>query len=204
MIGYNTPCNGREEYVILEIMAKNNKQKAIPQFNRKPSVPELILLGLEKLANAPFEILLEYGKIRNQMRPSATRMALHRLKKKALICAERRGKKILFMLTEDGEKEVQKIKSNLERAKPKKWDGKWRIIIFDIPEKLRGKRDLLRRELVGFGFKQLQESVWAYPYALPQEFRDLWEKTGIFKYCMILESDKIENGDWLQRHFFSK
>ena len=170
----------------------------------KPSAPELILMALKKIANAPFEILLESAKIHNQLRPSSARMAIHRLKKKALIYAERRGTKLIFELTEEGEREVEKIQSKFNKTKPKIWDGKWRIIIFDIPEKLRGKRDLLRRELVGFGFKQLQESVWAYPYSLPQEFRDLWKETGIFKYCVILEVEKIENSEVLQRFFFGK
>jgi len=62
----------------------------------------------------------------------------------------------------------------------------------------------LRRELVGFGFRQLQESVWAYPYPLPQEFRDLWTDADIFKYCVILEADKIENAEFLERFFFGK
>lgn len=154
------------------------------------------------MANAPFEILLEYGKIRNQIKPDHVRTTMHRLKRKGLIYCERQGRKLVFVLTDEGEKEAQKIKTEMERLKPKQWDGKWRIIIFDVPEKLRGKRDLLRRELVGFGFRQLQQSVWVYPYLLPQEFRDLWKETGIFKYCVIFEADKMENGDMLKQTFF--
>jgi len=183
-------------------MSKKREKKS--SRSKKPSAPALILMALKKKANAPFDILLEYGKIRNLYKSSSARMAVHRLKKKNLIYAERRGSKLIFELTEEGEREVEKIQSNLKKAKPKSWDGKWRIIIFDVPEKLRGKRDLLRRELVGFGFRQLQESVWAYPYPLPQEFKDLWKETGIFKYCVILEADKIENGEVLERFFSGK
>src|SRR3989338_11212110 len=99
------------------------------------------------MANAPFEILLEYGKIKKQLRPSSARTAVQRLRKKALVFAERRGSKLIFELTAAGEMAVEKIQVHLKKTKPKSWDGKWRIIIFDIPKK-RGKRDLLRRELV--------------------------------------------------------
>ena len=138
---------------------------------------------------------MEYGRIRNQLKPEFVRMAAHRLKKRNLIYAERRGRKIFFALTEEGEREAEKIRLKLEMTKSKPWDGKWRIIIFDVPEKLRGKRDLLRQELIGFGFKQLQKSVWAYPYKLPQEFRDFWKEAGILKHCMIFETAKIENSN---------
>lgn len=160
---------------------------------RKPSAAELVLLALKKTVDCPFEILMEYSRIRNQLRPEFVRIAANRLKKRHLIQAERRGRKILFALTEEGEKEAEKIRLKLEMTKSKLRDGKWRIIVFDVPEKLRGKRDLLRRELISFGFKQLQKSVWAYPHHLPQEFTDLWEEAGILKHCIIFETNKIEN-----------
>jgi DNA-binding transcriptional regulator PaaX len=43
------------------------------------------------------------------------------------------------------------------------------IVAFDIPEKKRKYRDWLRSELIGFGFEQVQKSVWFGP-ALPKEF----------------------------------
>jgi DNA-binding transcriptional regulator PaaX len=51
-----------------------------------------------------------------------------------------------------------------DRNKNKKWDGKWRVLIFDIPEKRRFVRDQIRQTLVTIGFMQLQKSVWVYPY----------------------------------------
>ncbi|OHB15276.1 MAG: hypothetical protein A2431_01635 [Candidatus Zambryskibacteria bacterium RIFOXYC1_FULL_39_10] len=45
-----------------------------------------------------------------------------------------------------------------------KWDGKWRVLIFDIPEHLRFVRDQIRATLVSVGFRRLQDSVWIYPY----------------------------------------
>lgn len=184
----------------------NEAKSKLSKQQTKPSVPETMLMALRKIANAPFEILLEYGKTRNQLGATVSpvvRTALHRLKNRKLIYCERQNNQILFALTEAGKKAAENIKSKLEKTKPKKWDGKWRVIVFDIPEKLRGKRDILRKELNNFYFMQLQKSVWVYPFPLPQEFKDLWERTGIFKHCVIFEADKLENGEELKRFFKS-
>lgn len=53
---------------------------------------------------------------------------------------------------------------SLKEKKPKKWDGKWRLISFDVYEKNRNKRNLLRKELQSYGFKMIHQSMWAYPY----------------------------------------
>jgi len=45
----------------------------------------------------------------------------------------------------------------------KKWDKNWYLVIFDIPEKLHRKRDILREKLKKLGFGQLQQSVWISP-----------------------------------------
>ena len=50
---------------------------------------------------------------------------------------------------------------------PKKvmrWDGKWRVVIFDVPEKRRSVRGRVRNLLKLFNFYCLQDSVWVYPY----------------------------------------
>lgn len=47
---------------------------------------------------------------------------------------------------------------------PKKWDERWRMLIFDIPEKRKGTREKIRRTLNTLGFERLQDSVWIYPY----------------------------------------
>ncbi len=51
----------------------------------------------------------------------------------------------------------------------KKWDGRWRMLIFDIPEKLRNGRDALRRKIKKLGFNELQKSVFVIPYECKKE-----------------------------------
>jgi len=56
-------------------------------------------------------------------------------------------------LTEKGKKQAQKIGFNkLKISKPKRWDKKWRIIIFDVPEKNKIIREALREKIQKLGF----------------------------------------------------
>jgi len=68
-------------------------------------------------------------------------------------------------LTSRGESELRRIKFRAHAMdKRKKWDGKWRVLTFDIPEKQRRLRDKVRSLLQSFGFVRLQDSVWVYPH----------------------------------------
>ena len=69
-------------------------------------------------------------------------------------------------LTSAGKVHIQKIDA-LERLtvkKPRRWDGKWRVVVFDIWERRRPVRDRLRYLLKKIGFQKIQHSVWVYPY----------------------------------------
>lgn len=68
-------------------------------------------------------------------------------------------------LTDQGYRHIEKILMREYRIpEPVRWDGKWRILMFDIHEKRRGVRTRLRELLHGAGFLRLQDSVWIYPY----------------------------------------
>ncbi len=54
-----------------------------------------------------------------------------------------------------------------------KWDGLWRIIAFDIPEKRKKTRDLFRSKLSELGSKPIQKSVWITPNDISTELEDL-------------------------------
>lgn len=51
----------------------------------------------------------------------------------------------------------------------KEKDGKWKMIIFDIPEEKRKIRDYLRSKIKQLGFKKWQNSIWVTPYKLPED-----------------------------------
>ncbi|GAC1413992.1 MAG: hypothetical protein NVSMB66_6870 [Candidatus Doudnabacteria bacterium] len=80
-------------------------------------------------------------------------------------------------------------------------DGKWKMIIFDIPESQRPVRDYLRTKLKQLGFKRWQNSIWVTPYRLPDdvvsELKQLSEK--YFVRLIIIES--INNDSDLKKLF---
>lgn len=89
------------------------------------------------------------------------KQALARLQEKNFIIIENGS----VELSAAGTQEIQKILANeYQIPEPAFWDGKWRMITFDIKEKQRNRRDELRLLLEGVGFVKLQHSVWVHPY----------------------------------------
>jgi DNA-binding transcriptional regulator PaaX len=123
-------------------------------------------------------------------------------KNKIIILKEVDGK-FIVKLTEKGKKVVEEIQfESMEIKKQKVWDGKWRIVIFDIPEKqMKIARNALRTKLQNLGFYQIQKSVWAYPYPCEKEIQFLCEIFNINPYINIIIAEKIYNDDAMKKHF---
>src|SRR3989344_948363 len=70
-----------------------------------------------------------------------------------------------LQLTEKGHAHIEKIlMREYQIPEMVQWDGKWRMLIFDIREQRKVVRSKLRKLLQGAGFVRLQDSVWVYPY----------------------------------------
>ena len=112
---------------------------------------------------------LQLLKIKDRKRRSKTiyylKQKLIILERSGLIKSKHDGGEIYFELTRAGEQWLEKEKIKRRRNEQKgKWSGSWWLVMFDIKEFSRRKRDLLRNELRGFGFVKLQNSVWVTPY----------------------------------------
>ena len=118
-----------------------------------------------------------------------------------LLKLENTNGKSYVSLTKTGELKLNKYRLKELNKNPKKWDGRWRIIIFDVWERARNKRDHLRMEIKEFGFKQVQQSVWAYPYEC-DEFIELIKSEMHFgqnvRYLLV---EKIDNDLKLRQQF---
>ena len=106
-------------------------------------------------------------------------------------------------LTQKGKAELEKMeKMEYKIVLPKKWDKKWRVIIFDIKENRRNLRTKIRRTLFTLGFKRLQDSVWVFPYDCEDLITLLKADFKIGKDLLYLIVEKIENDkslrDWYQ------
>jgi len=108
---------------------------------------------------------LEIKKALKNLTENNSRVILHRLQRKGLV--ERSNKN--YKLTLLGIKYFKKIKQNNIENK-KEWDGKWRIVSFDIPERIKKEREWVRFKLLEIGYKALQKSVFIGKWPLPEEF----------------------------------
>ncbi len=122
-----------------------------------------------------------------------------RLLENGLIEYEKDG---FLKLTNSGRKILEKFeRKNFKVKIPKKWDKKWRILIFDIKEKKRFVRDQIRITLNNIGFIKLQNSVWIFPYDCEDFITLLKADFGIGKEVLYIIADKVENEKAIKNHF---
>jgi len=108
-----------------------------------------------------------------------------------------------FCLTRKGRIEIVRNVIKEKRNKRMKWDGKWRAISFDIPELNRRERAFLRNELRWIGFKELQKSIWIFPYDIEKELLallKLW-KTDFKGDIRFLRIEKIIKDKDIKKYF---
>jgi DNA-binding transcriptional regulator PaaX len=105
-------------------------------------------------------------------------------------------------LTTKGEHFAARMgEGRLVPKKPKHWDKKWRLLMFDIPERRRRTRTLVRQTLLNLGFYRLQDSVWVYPYDCEELIILLKADFRIGKDLLYVIADKVEHDSALRVHF---
>lgn len=125
-----------------------------------------------------------------------------RLRRKGLVEVLETEGGIEVKITDKGRTEVLKYRLGDLKLKPQgKWDKKWRLVLFDVPEDVRKKRNDLRVWLTRLGLRQLQKSVWVYPYPLDKEIRFLREVLGVPHAVKLITAEPIENDGELREIF---
>ena len=105
-------------------------------------------------------------------------------------------------ITEQGRLRALRYKlEDMEVKKPKVWDRKWRLVIFDIPEKHKRMREIFRNHLKIMGFYMLQKSVWVHPYPCSQEIEFLRKIYNVGINVTYIVAEKIESSDNLKSYF---
>ena len=93
------------------------------------------------------------------------------------------------------------IQSLLAMRKKLKWQGKWFLVIFDVPEEQRNKRYYLRKFLKEIGFYQYQQSVYVFPYECEKEIILIKKIIEGGKYLSYIVAEKVEYEDKLKTYF---
>ena len=107
-------------------------------------------------------------------------------------------------LTEDGRKRLaQYALGDIAALQNRRWDGKWRVVVFDVCERRKRDRDYLRRTIKRLGFFQLQKSVWVTPHPCEEVIGLLKISCMLRREVILITSDDIGDDRELRRHFFS-
>jgi len=105
-------------------------------------------------------------------------------------------------LTKKGETMLQKLSlRDFRFSKPALWDGKWRVVIFDIPEYHKKLRDTLRATLKTIGFVCLQKSVWIFPYDCEDLSSLLKADFRVGEEVLYIVAEGVENDVQLRKYF---
>lgn len=168
-----------------------------------------ILLGGTFLVTPNFPIV--YGGIlklieeftKKKIPEAKIKRVLKNLERKEIISIEKKGDQVLVQL-QGWSPTVLKysLKSLLDfKRKEKKWQGKWFLVFFDVPEKQRNKRNYLRSFLRDIGFYPYQQSVYIFPYACEEEIKLIKQIVESAKYMSYIVAEKIEFEAEAKRHF---
>ncbi len=126
-------------------------------------------------------IFRKYQKDRNKRK--FTNLVYY-LKRKGYIRIKNLKNKQAIMLTKEGMGKALKASFKIE-GKVKRKDGRWIMLIFDMPEKYRKSRDLLRGVLHNLGYKMFQQSVWITPYDVSEKTEKLMQFYSLDGYVKI-------------------
>ena len=185
----------------MENLEKNSANK-----RRKSGVQEAILatiataglLSVALVAPCALSALKVFGfKPHNRQEEVITRTR-RELIKNGYIGKDEKG---FLFITQKGKSRLNYLEPSTLQPTPKKWDEKWRVLIFDIPEKKRKTRTQIRYTLEHVGFKRLQDSVWIYPYDCEEYVTLLKSEFKIGKDLLYLIVEEIENDRTIRKYF---
>jgi CRISPR-associated endonuclease Cas2 len=152
----------------------------------------------------PYRALNKYlsGEYDNDYKSRAVYVNIHRLKKKGLLKSKMINSENLYKFTELGVRELERRRILRNASlKKKKWNGKWHILFFDIPEINKKLRDLFRKWLYQLGYRKFQISVWISPYDVFEETKTVLKLFNLEKYVIFITAEKIDNEKKLKEEF---
>lgn len=109
---------------------------------------------------------------------------------------------ITLVLSDEGRKRI--LTYDIDKIfieKPAKWDGKWRVVLFDIPNSKKREREALRTVLKNLGFLTYQKSVFVFPYECKNEVDFITEFYNLRRYVRFMEVNYFDDDLAFKSHF---
>lgn len=105
-------------------------------------------------------------------------------------------------LTPDGYKTIKNYEFDaLKLKRMEKWDGVWRMVVWDVPENQRTIRDTIRYKLKAMNFARIQRSIWITPWPCRDEVIFLKNKFNLKAELIYIEAGYIEGERELRNYF---
>lgn len=142
--------------------------------------------GLEVLYH-PYSFF--YTSFSRGYKQSSVRQRLWEMAREGSLKKTEKGSEDAFQISPQG-KEWLKLRVPLLRFR-RRWDGRWRLVIFDIAESSRLLRDSVRRKLKELGFGRWQRSIWLTPFDVAEEMNKFLESLSLKGPVEVLEARRL-------------
>jgi len=160
-------------------------------------------IGLSYNLRQQIWILKQIGREWNKINQQALNRAIKSLYESKLIdIKEGIDGATKITITQSGKTKSIEFKiDEMNIKKPKIWDKKWRIVVFDIPEKHKKAREAIRECLNNLGFYKFQKSVFVLPFECSDEIDFITEYFNVRSYVRLILAETMDNELHLKKIF---
>lgn len=146
--------------------------------------------------------ILTFFKTDNAHDRHRLRQSIKGLEKQKLVRRYKHKGKEVIEITEKGKLRVLKYEiEHLTIKRLKKWDGIWRVAIFDIEEKKKLARREISIRLKAMGMICIQRSTFISPFLCKDEIDFLGEYFNVRDDIIFMEVHYLDGEKKLKRHF---
>ncbi|HBB44360.1 MAG: Transcriptional regulator, PaaX family [Parcubacteria group bacterium GW2011_GWA1_44_13] len=162
-----------------------------------------LALGLTRNPNQYFRVVQETGKEWEKIDRDSLNRAIRSLYESKLVSTkDNHDGTLTLVISKEGKRLALTYDiENIELKIPEQWDNKWRIVMFDVPEKFKHTRDALRMHFKNMGFYEFQKSVFVHPYPCAKEIEYVTEFYQARRFVRFIVATEIDNALELRRYF---
>lgn len=118
---------------------------------------------------------------------------LKELRRQKLVYITQSDGSVHYTLTPAGAYRLQETMiDELEISKPRKWDQRWRLVAFDVPNTHSHSRQKFVNQLQKLNFIMLQKSLWVHPFPCFETVEQLAGHYNVMRHCTLMEVSKID------------
>lgn len=180
----------RPDITVAQIILLMLAQKGGMSFREILAHPSAKLLGMQRTENSFYTALARLKRRRHILRTAARKYELTKTGEYGALKA---------YIRKEFTMEEQKHAGTSDASQ--KWDGRWRLVLFDIPESKRPLRDYIRTVLKRLGCREFQRSLWIYPHKFPPFVIKMLEDPQMRQYAKIVTTYDIDYDEDLRRLF---